>query len=309
MKADRLLTIIYTCLQRERVTIGELADKLEVSRRTIFRDLEALSAAGIPVVAYPGAGGGVGLMEGFKLDRSLLTNDDFAQLTTALNSIRSIDGNKGVEMLMDKLIPPDKRRENRSDIIIDLSSWFEGEEIDDMFADVRAAIAQCRCIKLAYSTKGVLSERLVEPYKLVFKYHDWYLYAYCRMRRDFRMFRLMRISQYTVTQEGFAPRELGGLVFQLPGQDEPQAPEPEGPPVEIVLAYNVADTNYLADRLGGHSFEVDGGTGTIRFATTNLEWAADLIMGLQDKVRVLQPPQLAQEVRERIERMRRVYER
>lgn len=309
MKADRLLKIIYTCLQRERVTIGELADKLEVSRRTIFRDLEALGAAGIPVVTYPGAGGGVGLMEGFKLDRSLLTNDDFAQLTTALNSIRSIGDGKDVEMLMDKLIPPDKRRENRSDIIIDLSSWFEGDEIDDMFADVRAAIAGCRCIKLAYSTRGVLSERLVEPYKLVFKYHDWYLYAYCRMRQDFRMFKLTRVFRYTVTQEDFVPRELGGLVFQLPGQGEPEVPEPEGPPVEIVLEYDVADTDYLADRLGGHSFYADGGTGTIRFATTNPAWATDLIMSLQDKVRVLEPPQLAREVRERIERMRRVYER
>ncbi|MDL2327995.1 YafY family transcriptional regulator [Ruminococcaceae bacterium OttesenSCG-928-A11] len=308
MKTDRLLKIVYTCLQRERVTIGELAEKLEVSRRTIFRDLEALGAAGIPIVTYPGAGGGVGIMEGFKLDRRLLTDDDFSQLATALNSIRSIDGSKDIELLMDKLIPPGKRGAGGGDIIIDLSSWFEGDEIDDIFVELRAAIARRRCVRLEYSTRGILNGRLVEPYKLVFKHQNWYLYAFCRLRQDFRMFKLTRIFACTVTDETFTPRELGRLVFRLPGEAGPEAPPARQAPVEVVLAYRAEDKELLMDELGMQHFRDDGETGTVRFSTANLPWMTDLVMRLQDRVKVLAPPELQAEVRRRIGRMGALYE-
>ncbi|MDL2294676.1 YafY family transcriptional regulator [Ruminococcaceae bacterium OttesenSCG-928-D13] len=310
MKTDRLLKIIYTCLQRERVTIDELAGRLEVSRRTVFRDLETLSAAGIPIVTWPGAGGGVGILEDFKLDRRLLTDDDFSKLATALAGIHSIDGNKDVELLMDKLIPREKRAAPGGDIIIDLSSWFEGDEIDDMFADVRLAIAQRRIISLGYSARGVYTRREVEPYKLVFKYQSWYLYAWCRMREDFRMFKLSRVPRYELTAETFAPRELGSLVFQLQGQrgpEEQEAPARPAEPVEVRLAYRPEDREFLMDRLGAQNFDEGETGGTVRFATTNLPWLTDLVMGLQDKVRVLAPPELRDEVKRRIARMAAVY--
>lgn len=306
MKTDRLLKIIYLCLQRRRVTIRELADKLEVSRRTIFRDLEALGAAGIPIVTYPGAGGGVGIMEGFALDRSLLTEAELASLASALGGMHSIDRDKDIELLMDKLIPPHKRGAAGGDIIIDLSSWFEGDEIDDMFLDIRRAIAQHLCIELEYSTRGILSRRRVEPYKLVFKYQSWYLYAFCLKRQDFRMFKLTRIFGYRLGGEHFAPRQLGDMVFQLKARDEPEAAAGQ-PPVEVLLEYALADRDLLMDTLGAQDFRDEGERGRVRLATTNLPWMADLVMGLQDKVKVLEPPALRREIQNRIERMRAVY--
>ncbi|MDL2214139.1 YafY family transcriptional regulator [Clostridia bacterium OttesenSCG-928-O13] len=307
MKSDRLLKIIYICLQRERVTIGELADKLDVSRRTIFRDLETLGAAGIPVIAYPGAGGGVGIMEGFKLDKSLLTDDDFSRLVTALGGIQSIDGDKEIDVLMDKLVPAEKRGAGSGDIIIDLSSWFEGDEIDELFTDARGAIAQHKCISLEYSAKAVFTQRLVEPYKLVFKYQSWYLYAYCLLREDFRMFKLSRISRFCVTQQQFAPRKLGPLVFQLQGQMAREEQAVADDPVTVVLEYNPADQEDLMDRLGAQHFQ-ENETGLVRFATTNLPWVTDVVMGLQDKVKVLGPPILKEEVRRRIDKMNAIYQ-
>ena len=124
MKLDRLIGILSILLQRERVTAPELAERFEVSRRTIQRDVEALCRAGIPLVTVQGAGGGISILEGYRVDRTVLTGPEMQDILAGLRSLDSVSGTCRYAQLMEKLsagagtlIP------EGADTLIDLSSW------------------------------------------------------------------------------------------------------------------------------------------------------------------------------------------
>ena len=125
MKIDRLLGLLSILANTDKITVQELANRFEVSKRTIFRDLDTLSRAGIPIISYPGIGGGVAIIEGYKLKNQVLSTDDIRNIFTALNGLKSIDNNHSINNLIAKLVP---EKENivfsQSDCVIDLSSWF-----------------------------------------------------------------------------------------------------------------------------------------------------------------------------------------
>ena len=103
MKIDRLIGILSILLQEEKVTAPELAEKFEVSRRTINRDIEDLCKAGIPVVTSQGTGGGISIMDGYKLDRTILSSKDMQMIPAGLRSLDSVSGSRYYGQLMEKL--------------------------------------------------------------------------------------------------------------------------------------------------------------------------------------------------------------
>jgi len=308
MIIERLLNILYIMLNKDRVTINELADKLEVSRRTIIRDLERLNIAGIPIISYPGVGGGVGIMEGFKIDKSLFLDNDITTILTGLNSLKSLGDDRKIEYLIQRIIPTGRADSAKeSDIIIDLSSWFPKSETHDIISDFRKAIAVYKIIELEYHSHTNYSKRMVEPYKLIFKYSDWYLFAYCTMKDDFRMFKLNRISSYSVLEKGFIPRALdkSSLDFILPLQHK--EPESSDKLIDIILEYSLQNKEFLIDKLGAQHFIDYHSFGRIEFQTGDMLWAADLVISLQDKIKVIKPNELRQEVVSRIQKMKSLY--
>lgn len=309
MKIERLLHILYVLLNNEKVTINYLAEKFEVSRRTIFRDLESLNVSGIPVVSYPGVGGGVGIMEGFKIDKSLFDNEDITTILAGLNSLKGFGDDKKIEYLIHRIIPTEKQNNALSnDIIIDLSSWFEKSDTHGLVIDFRYAIANYLCLELQYHSHTNYSERIVEPYKLIFKYDDWYLFAFCRERENFRLFKLNRISSYTVLKKEFIPKVLteNDLSFILPMQHTPTKDGQEL--FNVKLQYNLQDKEFLIDKLGAQHFTDYVDIGQIEFQIGDLSWAADLIISLQDKIKVIEPDSLKNDVLMRITKMRSQYE-
>lgn len=308
MKIERLLNILYVLLNNEKVTINYLAEKFEVSRRTIFRDLESLNVSGIPIVSYPGVGGGVGIMEGYKLDKSLFDNEDITTVLAGLNSLKSLGDDKKIEYLINKIIPTHRRESDiESDIIIDLSSWFILSDTQNLVIDFRKAIANHICLELEYHSKSRFSKRVVEPYKLVFKYDDWYIYAFCRERGDFRLFKLNRISAYRLLDENYISRtiEKDALSFSLPMQHK--STQTKGDLNKIVLEYALENKEFLIDKLGAQHFTDYENSGQIEFETADMSWATDLIFSLQDKVKVIQPTRLKTEILSRIENIKSLY--
>lgn len=191
MKLDRLIGILSILLQRERVTAPFLADTFEVSRRTISRDVEALCRAGIPIETRPGAGGGLSIMSGYRVDRSLLTSKDMGVILAGLRGLDSISGTKYYAQLMEKLAGPEALWEEGS-MLIDLASWYKGP-LSERLELLQEAVAKGQIVEFHYYAPKGESDRRVEPYNIVYRWGSWYLWGWCLEREDYRLFKLRRM--------------------------------------------------------------------------------------------------------------------
>lgn len=204
MKIDRQIGILSILLQREKVKVWELAEKFEVSPRTVARDIDDICAAGIPIVSERGQGGGISIMEGFKLDKTLLTSLEMQGIIAGLKGLDSVCESSRYRRLMDKLSPETVRA---NDIIIDLSSW-DKTAVSDKIEFVRTAINDCEKISFTYYSPSGDSGRTIEPYSLIFQWSNWYVWGFCETRRDYRMFKLTRLADLRLAGEKFERREI-----------------------------------------------------------------------------------------------------
>lgn len=201
MKNGRLFEILYLLVEKREVTAGELARRLEVSERTIYRDVDALSAAGIPVYAQKGKGGGIRLMDQFVLDRTLLSREQQDEILFALQAIRATAGGEEALSRLSALF----RRDGGDWLEVDFTDWGSAPAERENFARVKQAVLERRPLRFTYySSAGEKSRRTVEPARLVFKSGCWYLSAFCRNRQDWRVFRLVRMEDLS-PEEGTCP--------------------------------------------------------------------------------------------------------
>lgn len=208
MKTDRLIGILSVLLQKDTATAPELADRFEVSRRTINRDIETLCQAGIPLVTRQGAGGGISIAENYKIDRTLLTKADMQDILAGLRSLDSVQGTNRCELLMEKLLPDSYRfLAGGQSVLIDLASWYK-TSLAPKIEQVRAAIDSHRVLRFLYYAPGGESERSIEPYYLIFRWSSWYVWGFCRLREDFRLFKLNRTDKLQATDAFFTPRPV-----------------------------------------------------------------------------------------------------
>ena len=194
MKTDRLIGILSVLLQRDRVTAPWLAERFEVSRRTIQRDIEALCRAGIPIATAQGAGGGIRIMEGYRMDRSVLTNTEIQAILAGLRSLDSVSGTRRYAALMEKLRPGASAvMPGDGAILINLASWHKGA-LSEKIETIHAAIDGAQTLRFRYYSPGGESRREIEPCWLVFQWSSWYVWGWCRARRDWRLFKLNRMT-------------------------------------------------------------------------------------------------------------------
>lgn len=205
MSDSRLFHILYYLLNKERATAPELAEKFEVSQRTIYRDIEALSGAGIPVYAEPGRNGGISLLQDFVLDRALLSRQEKQETLAALQSISAT----GSALAMDTLAKLSAlfHIEDAGWLEVDFSRWGKKSADSSKFEQLKTAVIQHREINIVYeNTNSQTSVRTVQPLKLSYKSKEWYLKAFCLEKQDFRMFKLNRILHLDVLDQTFVPK-------------------------------------------------------------------------------------------------------
>ena len=191
MKMERLIGILSILLQRDKVTAPELAEQFEVSRRTIQRDIESLCQAGIPIATAQGTGGGISILEGYRVDRTVLTTPEMQAILAGLQSLDSVSGTRRYAQLMEKLSAGSGGRD--SHILIDLSSWYK-TSLSPKIEAIHSAIRQHLTIRFTYFSPKETALRTVEPYDLVFQWSSWYVWGWCRTRQDFRLFKLNRMT-------------------------------------------------------------------------------------------------------------------
>ena len=197
MKDNRLFRILYYILEKEKVTANELADKFEVSVRTIYRDIDSISSVGVPIFTTQGKGGGIKIDNEFILNKSLFDTNEKEQIIAALQGLEKTNEAYKSELIT-KLSALFKIK-NSNWIEIDFTSWGSNNTYQDLFNALKTTIINKNIISFSYnSSKAEKINRKVKPIRLLFKEQDWYLYAFCLLRNDFRYFKLSRMKDLEV---------------------------------------------------------------------------------------------------------------
>ena len=296
MQTTRLFEIIYILLGRKSVTARELAERFEVSPRTIYRDIDALSLAGIPVYTEKGKGGGIGLLPDFVLSKSLLSEGEQSEILTALQSLGSL---KAAET--DQVLRKLSAVFNKSAVPwleVDFSDW--GGCQGDIFQGCKAAILEKRVIAFDYySTYGEKTSRRVEPLQLWFKSKAWYLRGFCLDKRDVRTFKLTRMQGFTLTEARFAERDF------------PPEPPPDPKYMQLVaLKLKIApEMAYrLYDEFHPAQIEPQAGGGFLVHAVwLEDDWVYNTILSYGEHIEVLEPARIREIVKEKAQKIAEKY--
>lgn len=206
MQINRLFEIVYLLLERKSITAKELAEKFEVSTRTIYRDIEILSSSNIPIYTTQGNGGGICLLDEYVFNKSLLSEEEQNQILFALQGLEKLT-NQEEKTILSKMSTLFHKKQNNW-IEIDFSDWGTKGETDRTFNLIREAILnKTVCQFTYYNSYGQKNKRKVDPLQIYFKDKAWYLKAYCQEKQDYRLFKIARIRDLQLTSDHFE-REL-----------------------------------------------------------------------------------------------------
>ncbi|KJQ77303.1 helix-turn-helix transcriptional regulator [Streptococcus oralis] len=298
MVESRLFRILYLLLEKGSTTAPELARLFEVSVRTIYRDIERLSMAGIPLYSVSGKAGGIFLMKDFVLDRTLVSEDEKLELLSALQGIQALTDNRQ-DILLEKL-ESIFQVSTSPWIEVDLTDWRKREGQKELFDNIKQAILEKRRLVITYlSGSGQKTVRTVEPFKLVFKKRDWYLHAYCCLKEDWRFFKLSRIRNYHLTNE---------TVKQKNVMDSVEGSEQVANQIEVFLKFSpklafrvYEDFSEDEIRLG------EDGYYYVKTVLPEHESLYSYLLSYLDGVEILEPSRLKKEFLSKLEKIQKLY--
>ena len=293
MKDNRLFRILYYILEKGKVTASELADKFEVSVRTIYRDIDSISSAGIPIYALQGKGGGIEIAEDFVLRKSLLSENEKQQIISALQGLDNIAIQHENELLT-KLSALFKMK-NTSWIEVDFNNWQNNKMYEKTFNDIKSAILSKNIVSFTYfSSNEKETSRRVKPVRLLFKGQDWYLYALCLLRNDFRYFKLSRIKNLETHTEKFDDNfEDVVLKKEMPYENT----------VHIKVKFDRKAAFRVYDELNGEITEDDEGNLYAEIEIPNDYNLFNYIFSFGDGAEVLEPKEIRIQIKEMINKM------
>lgn len=206
MQESRLFRIIYYLVEKGKATAPELAEKFEVSVRTIYRDIDVISSAGVPIYVTTGRNGGIQIADDYIMDRLLLSDKEKEDIMTALKSVSVVE-NQNTDTLSKLSAIFNTTSEDWLEV--DFSRWGNKSQDNILFQTLKKAILSHQMINIVYAnTYGKINERIICPLKLVYKAKNWYIKAYCMNKSDFRIFKLTRIIQANEIEKFFEPMEF-----------------------------------------------------------------------------------------------------
>jgi len=301
VKIDRLIGIISILLQKEKVTAPYLAEKFEVSRRTINRDVENLCKAGIPIVTEQGKNGGISIAEGYKVDKTLFTSAEIQAILSGLKSLDSVSGSNRYQLLMDKLSCGSNDYVGASGpVVINLSSWYQSS-LPPKFELIKDAIERKKKIEFQYYGPGGDNTRVLEPCLLIFEWSSWYVWGYCLLRDDFRMFKLNRMDQIRCTNEDCEKREI-----PLYHMDPRKVQWTNG--VEVTAEFDKSMKWRLIEEFGMNSFSENAdGRLLINIGWSDQESLFGWLLGFRDCVRIIEPVEYQKDFLNLLERIKNLY--
>lgn len=310
MKIDRLVSTVMVLLDKERIGAQELADMFEVSPRTVYRDIDTINTAGIPIRSVPGKGGGFEIMPEYKVDKNVFSAADLSAILMGLSNLSDvIRGNELVNALakVKSFVPADRAKDielKANQVCIDLSPWMGNRDAQRNLDIIKTALQDYRLISFEYlAHHGVKTIRTVEPYQLVLKSGHWYFQGFCRMRNDFRLFRLSRISNLQMEKETFTPRD-----YQRPVLDFEEVLETMQTEVKIRIHKSITDR--VLDYCTFEHFSPDGDEHYIvMFPFIENEYHFDILLSFGNRCECLEPLHIRGEMKRRIHDIAAIYDK
>lgn len=293
MKINRLLEITIILLNKGTVTARSLAERFNVSVRTIYRDIDVLSGAGVPVYTSKGNGGGISLMEGYCISRTMITQDESEGLLLALKTMKAAKYPE-IDMVLDKIGHIFKNAKNTEWVDVDFMTWGSDPNEKNKFLDIKEAIIKKKVIFFKYiNADGRKSERYAEPVKFIFKGHAWYLSAFCRQRNSMRTFRLSRIRDVVITDETFEQRQTQETTELSEGAEKPL--------VCLKLKFSPHVLNRIYDDFDFENVTTnDDGTFDVEMTFPEDEWIYGYLMSFGPNVEVLEPIHIREGIKTRL---------
>ena len=308
MKTDRMMSIIIVLLERKRTSAQDLADMFEVSLRTIYRDIDAIDLAGIPIRTIPGVGGGIEIMPNYKLNHNVFSTSDLSTILTGLSSVSDMTAKDTLTNVLTKvksLIPPDKEQDiilQTQHIHIDLSSWFGNRNVQSYLEMIKEAIELQKLLTFTYHDRfGNSTQRTVEPYQLVLKGNRWYWHGYCLGRKDYRVFRLSRLSDLRMTSMSFVRRDYSQERLDV-------STVVDSPNETVTLRIQQSLMDRVMDYCSFEAFtEIDDSYYRVEFPFMENDYYYNILLSFGDKSECLEPAHVRQELKARIQRVADLY--
>ena len=208
MKYQIMTGILFTLLQKRKVSAGELAAKYDVSVRSIYRYIDEMTVSGIPIDVFRGQNGGVYISDAFKLPKGLLTRDEYQKAVGAMLAMNEQLQDDALSSAVSKLTAEMKSEKQdlslTGNILVDSGAWGDAHRFSERLSLMERAIEERESLDIDYSSRsGERTQRRILPHLLVYKQNIWYVYAYCMLRKQFRLFKLGRIRTALKTGETF----------------------------------------------------------------------------------------------------------
>lgn len=294
MKIDRIIGIITLLQRRGKTTMPYLAEKFEVSRRTIARDIEDICRAGIPIVTSQGADGGIEIMEGFNLDTTVFTKEELQTMFAGIKALESVSAVPS-SFLADKLYSKKNVIPITENMMIDLSSFFK-DSLSEKIELLKKAAHEQRTVKFRYYYNKGEADKEIDPILIVFKWSSWYVFGFCHERNDFRLYKLNRLWDLTLTEERFEKREIPAekLNFGKNITDE----------IKITAIYEASEKYKLVEEYGPYSFKVtEDGRLYTEWGFSCVENAMSWFLSFGAKVEILEPADFKETYEKEIKRI------
>lgn len=281
MQIDRLFQIVYILMDRKQVTAKYLAEKFEVSTRTIYRDIDTLSLAGIPVYATKGKGGGISIMEHYIIDRFLFTDEEKDKLLMGLQTMQ-LTNLEEVDHALGKLKSVFHAKDTDW-IKVDFSHWGNDPKERKKFDDIKSAIMNRRKTSFYYyDSVGNKTSRTVQPHQLLFKDKAWYLIAFCEERHAFRTFKVIRMDEFRVLDDLFERKALPEYLESVGGNMNAQN-------IELKLLVGNKMTYRVFEELGGNITKRTEEGFYIDYIMSEDESIYDYLMSFGEHLEILSP--------------------
>jgi len=289
MQVNRLFEIVYILLEKKKVTANELAEHFEVSKRTILRDIDALTIAGIPIYTSKGKGGGISILDNFVLNKTTISDEEQSEILMSLQSLAAtkyLDDSKILSKLETLF-----QKTDTNWIEVDFSRWNSIERDKEKFELLKNAIIKKQAIAFTYaSSYGETTERTVHPLKLVFKSKAWYLQGYCLLKNDYRTFKINRMLAVEMLNKNFSDKQ-----YEAPLIDSPDVESTAMTKVVLKVAAHMAYRAY--DEFDEDSIaRNDDGTLTITANLPQDEWLYNFILSFGTAMRIIEPRQMRDEL-------------
>lgn len=297
---NRLFQIVYMLLEKPQMKAKALAEFFEVSERTIYRDIDKLTMAGIPIYTNQGRNGGISILPDYVLDKSVLTIDEKKKIMESLNALNEVSVSKNSESIS-------KLRsffggQYQDWIEIDFSSWESTLEDKVLFEKIKNAILEHFYIEIIYSgSRESFVIRRIKPVKLCFKNQSWYLYAYCCLREDYRFFKLKRMSQINVSNEHFEPENVEKVLSKV---SKEYCEQLKSVLVILEISQEMAFRAYEELR----NIQVtDNGKLLCHVEVTDINWFISYVLSYGSYIRILEPVEIKEKVMQEIKKMNNLY--